>query len=220
MIEHGFHQARATLVTEWVDGQTLTRASPTLTRDERFEVGIQLAEALAHVHDRGILHRDIKPENMIVRRSLARLGGATRVRAVLLDFDTALTHFGEARAASGTLGWAAPEQLTDHAWWLDRRADVYSLGAVLTFVFSGRSRLDGDKSDAVFRQCLDPRAIEVQRGRTRTRHLAHGDGLAATGCSTDIVRRGHAPPTRDPQPRARRASAALAREQVHCVRSL
>lgn len=155
LVAFGLHERRATLVTEWVEGATLTRTAPRLERDDRFEVAIQLAEALACVHKEGFLHRDVKPENVMVGRVRGK------PRAVLLDFDTALMSLGEERPPSGTLGWAAPEQLLDEAAWLDRRADVYSLGATLTLLFSGQPPFPADRSEVAFQQSLSGTAPRV-----------------------------------------------------------
>ncbi len=94
--------------------------------------GRQLAEALAHAHQRGVLHRDIKPSNVLVDRS-------GRVRIV--DFGLArieeaatLTRTG---AILGTLTYMAPEALGGNAD-IDARADVYALGATLYELLSFR----------------------------------------------------------------------------------
>ena len=148
----GMHESRATLITEWIQGPTLDVAP--LNADERFEVALRLTEAVAYMHEQGILHRDIKPKNIVVGR---RDG---RPHPVLIDFDTAIV-LGEDRPASGTIGWAAPEQLVDASCHLDRRSDIYSLGAVLAFLFTGRNPIDGPIEDAAARQILDPRPLVV-----------------------------------------------------------
>lgn len=149
-IEAGLHADRAVLVTEWIDGRTLRWATPHLSRSDRFEVALQLTAACEHVHAAGMLHRDLKPDNVLV----GRLAGAWR--AVLIDFDTALGHIGEERPPSGTLGFASPEQLIEPARCLDRRADIYSLGATLAHLFTGAPPF-GDRSTSAYRQCFDPR---------------------------------------------------------------
>jgi serine/threonine protein kinase len=88
------------------------------------DICIQVAEALAYSHGRGVIHRDIKPDNIMV----AREAGGLRVR--VLDFGLAhaatesrLTRTG---ALVGTPSYLSPEQVT--AQDTDGRSDIYSLG--------------------------------------------------------------------------------------------
>jgi serine/threonine protein kinase/WD40 repeat protein len=98
-------------------------------------IALQVAEALAHAHDRGVLHRDIKPSNL------------------MLDADghVWVTDFGLAKLEGsdgptrpgdvvGTLRYMAPERFDG---WSDRRSDVYSLGATLYELLTLRPAFDG-----------------------------------------------------------------------------
>lgn len=87
----------------------------------------QIAEALEHVHARGILHRDVKPSNIFVTPT---------GRAMLLDFGLALIDDAQSRVTKsgaflGTSAYASPEQLLQGSKDLDERSDLYSLGASL-----------------------------------------------------------------------------------------
>jgi len=96
----------------------------------------EVGRALDHAHVRRLLHRDVKPHNILLRR---RADGTEE--AVLTDFGiakdlasaSALTQQG---AVPATVAYAAPEQVEGR--FLDRRADVYSLGAVLFELLTGR----------------------------------------------------------------------------------
>ncbi len=117
----------------FVDGRTLRErlAAGPLPVAEALLVAIQVAEALAEAHARGIVHRDIKPANILLTASgqvkladfgLARLAGASR-----------RTRSG---AAVGTASYMSPEQVRGGE--ADSRADIFSLGVVLYEMIAGR----------------------------------------------------------------------------------
>src|SRR6185503_2309576 len=135
----GDHDGAPYLVMELVEGESLRACfSKTLPLERVLELGIQIAEGLAAAHERGVVHRDLKPENVVVTES-----GVAKV----LDFGLALFRTprpagagtGDSDAATlrltgegtilGTLGFMAPETFTGSE--VDRRADQFSLGAIL-----------------------------------------------------------------------------------------
>jgi hypothetical protein len=125
------------LVMELVDGETLdTRLKRRrMSEAEAVELGLQLADVLAHVHAVGLVHRDVKPRNIVFERA------TDQVR--LVDFGIAL---GPADAeaeggAEGTVPYAAPEQLAADP--VDGRADLYALGCVLYECVRGEPPLPG-----------------------------------------------------------------------------
>lgn len=88
-------------------------------------VARQLASALHHAHERGVLHRDVKPSNAMITHD---------GRVVLLDFGVARSGSSELTRTGymvGSLRYASPEQRKSHSDDLDVRTDVYSLGLVL-----------------------------------------------------------------------------------------
>lgn len=134
----GTHEGRPYFVMELVDGQDLRSLVDAWQLDpptDRFEVArsvvIQVARALEYVHLRGLIHRDVTPSNVMV------LGDGT---AKLMDFGvvkesgvTDLTAHGE---LLGTVAYIAPEQINGER--IDARTDLYSLGAVLYLLLTGR----------------------------------------------------------------------------------
>lgn len=138
----------AVSIMEFVRGATLREWL--LSSDAAGEPGpvidlmIPLIEAIALVHDTGVVHRDIKPENILVARGP---GGAPLAK--ISDFGIARHPDSQARtrsgAAIGTLHYMAPEQFSD-AHEVDHRADIYALGCTLFETLTRRVPFD-DASD-------------------------------------------------------------------------
>ena len=118
-------------------------------------LGACVADALAHAHAEGILHRDIKPSNLLLDRS-CKIWVADFGLAKLLDAED-LTQSGD---AVGTLRYMGPERLNG---WSDPRSDVYSLGATLYELVSGRPPHDSTDRPSLVRRILSE---EVARLRT------------------------------------------------------
>jgi serine/threonine protein kinase len=132
-----FQQIEGTpiLVMEYIEGRSLgerLELSGRLPLAEATAVIAQVALALDWLHDQGIVHRDVKPDNIIVSPDgLAKLTDLGLVKERL--FDQSLTRTG---SALGTPNFMAPEQFRD-AKNVDRRCDVYSLGATFYQMVTG-----------------------------------------------------------------------------------
>jgi hypothetical protein len=128
----GEHDGSMFFSMEYVDGESLAALLKRIGRlpiDKAIDVAQQLCAGLAAAHDQRILHRDLKPANIM-------LDGRGQVR--IADFGIASVA-GDARGLetiAGTPGYMAPEQLAGRE--LGVRADLYSLGAVLYEIFTGR----------------------------------------------------------------------------------
>jgi len=128
------------LVMELVEGENLERylrRRRALSASEAVRIGLDIAEALAHIHAHGIVHRDVKSSNIIMEPEKG---------AVLADFGIAL-QASLPRLSQGTLGtpeYMSPEQAEGRH--LDGRSDLYSLGVVLFECLAGRLpfRREGD----------------------------------------------------------------------------
>ena len=130
------------LVMELLDGRPL--AGP-LEPDDATRIAIQIADALDAAHRRGIVHRDLKPANVMLvdgRPKLLDFGIATlRDPAVIGATMTA------EQAVSGTPAYMAPEQAQGLP--VDARADIFSFGALLYELLSGRAAFDGSSPLAI-----------------------------------------------------------------------
>ena len=154
------------IVMEWVDGVTLKEwLQGDTTRDERRQVASQLMDALAHIHQQGVVHRDIKPSNIMITNT----GMAVKV----IDFGLADTdQHAVLKQPAGTVSYMAPEQAASSA--PDVRNDIYSLGMVL-----GQMDLGGIYKVPIARcllpieeryQSVDELIIDLRRRAVRRRN--------------------------------------------------
>lgn len=104
---------------------------------EVIRIGIEAAEALEHAHQRGVIHRDVKPGNLLVEKSgkvwLTDFGLARR------ELDVTATATG---AMLGTPRYMSSEQISNREELIDARTDIYSLGATLYEMATGRPPFD------------------------------------------------------------------------------
>src|SRR5271165_4328782 len=177
----GVQDGTSYLVMELLEGETLRERLDhgALTVRKAVEVGTQIAHGLAAAHERGIMHRDLKPENIFLTKD-----GHVK----LLDFGLAKDQSGTASASSsdglaltmrtapgvvmGTAPYMAPEQVRGEP--MDYRADIFSFGAVLYEMLSGRRAFSGDSSvetmNAILKSDppeLDPASVKISPGLER-----------------------------------------------------
>jgi serine/threonine protein kinase/tetratricopeptide (TPR) repeat protein len=163
--EFGTQDGMDFLVMEFVPGKTLADrlTTGTLPEKEVVALGMQIAAALEEAHERGIVHRDLKPANIAI---------TARGRAKILDFGLAMLlrpvdegtteTFSDSQAAAGTLPYMSPEQLTGER--VDARSDIYTIGAVLYEMATGRRAFREEQTsrliDAILHQSpVTPRAL-------------------------------------------------------------
>jgi serine/threonine protein kinase len=142
IFERGMHHGRPYLVMPFVDGHPPRAPLPSR---EAARIAQEVAQALAHVHERGVIHRDVKPSNILI----AEENGAPR--AMLTDFgigqlvskETAagITHLGFTQtmmaedSMTGTQLYLAPEMLAGQPATI--RSDIYALGVIAYELFAG-----------------------------------------------------------------------------------
>ena len=137
-VEEVGETGRLQLVLGHVDAQTLTElceAGGPLSPAEAAALGLKLCDALAHVHDAGIVHGDLKPDNVLY--------DLTREQPVLIDFGVGMRPRGagdDSAIRGATPGFSAPEQLQGGP--VDHRADLFALGATLQYLLTGEPPFD------------------------------------------------------------------------------
>lgn len=140
-------------VMEFVDGRTVYDdivKHKRFSEAEAIDITIQMAEALLHAHDRGLIHRDVKPKNiMINKEGVAKLADMGLARAVS-DKEMAEA---EAGKAFGTPYYISPEQIRGERT-IGPPADIYSLGATLYHMLTGSVPFDGKNPSAVMHKHL------------------------------------------------------------------
>lgn len=159
---------RAYIVMELVDGGSLldrVKRGGCLPAKLALRVTIDMLDALDVAHKRGVVHRDIKPHNILLS-SDGKLRitdfGIARMRN---DEDDGMTKTG---AVMGTWGFMAPEQRVD-AKSVDVRADLYSVGATLYSILTGKTPVDlfVADMDSSLLAGIDPELAEIIKKSTR-----------------------------------------------------
>jgi serine/threonine protein kinase len=136
ILDVGQHADLSYIVTPFIEGQSLSSmlsSSGPLPAHEAARIIAEIADAVHHVHECGIIHRDIKPSNILVD---------TNNSPVLMDFGLAKAAEDEASLTCegqflGTPAYMSPEQAERGAHALDQRTDIYSLGATLYALLTG-----------------------------------------------------------------------------------
>ncbi len=155
--EIGEHEGQQFFSMDLVEGRNLadlTREGPLPARIAATLV-LQVAEAIQHAHERGILHRDLKPSNVLVDAQgdaqVTDFGLARRTNE-----DSGLTLTGQ---VLGTPGYMAPEQAAGRNRDVNVTSDTYALGAVLYHLITGRAPFVGESPTAVLRQVEDQEPV-------------------------------------------------------------
>ncbi|RLS81475.1 MAG: serine/threonine protein kinase, partial [Planctomycetota bacterium] len=134
---------------EYVDGETLTtrlRRERRIPWQEAIEISRQICVGLKHAHDAGVIHRDLKPSNLMLGKE-----GVVKIT----DFGVAQVFAADRLTATGgiigTAEFMSPEQVKGSR--IDKRSDLYSLGAVLYTMLVGQPPFTGPTaSDIMHKQ--------------------------------------------------------------------
>ncbi len=159
------------IAMELLEGQTLQQriAGKPLDTETLFELAMQIASALEAAHGKGIVHRDIKPANIFVTTleqakvldfGLAKLAAASPEASnePTMSAERNLTTPGQ---ALGTVAYMSPEQVAGKE--LDARTDLFSFGAVLYEMATGRQAFSGSTTGIIFHSILEKNPAVVSR---------------------------------------------------------
>ena len=151
------------LVMEFVEGDTLSKLidQGPLPLDRALQYAVQITDALAAAHAKGVIHRDLKPGNIIVTRNgvkvldfgLAKLSSDKPASSSgSTDVATMTEPITGAGAILGTLHYMSPEQVEGKD--TDQRSDIFALGVVLYEMITGRRAFTGDTQAAILAAIL------------------------------------------------------------------
>src|SRR5437016_9495024 len=147
------HDGSPYIVAELLEGETLRKriSGAPLAQRRAIDYALQIAHGLAAAHEKGIVHRDLKPDNLFVTKDarvkildfgIAKLTQADRSRSQT-DIPTRRVDTGPG-VVLGTVGYMSPEQVRGQA--VDHRSDIFSLGAILYEMLSGRRAFHGESA--------------------------------------------------------------------------
>ncbi|NQT50720.1 serine/threonine protein kinase, partial [bacterium] len=153
---------------DFIEGRPLNEliASGEVSIRDALDLVAEVATALDYAHGEGVIHRDVKPSNIIVDPR-----GKPHVMdfglAKLVDSDDRFTRTG---TTVGTPSYMPPEQASGESHHVDHRADIYSLGAVLYEMLTGRPPFSGDTMVSTLMQVLNDEPVPPKRLNPRIHH--------------------------------------------------
>jgi Tol biopolymer transport system component len=167
----GEADGRPFIVLERLKGRTLRQriAGKPLPLEDVLDLSLQIADALAAAHEKGIVHRDVKPANLFVTDhghakvldfGLAKVDGSAAASSLPTvargsDLETS------PGAVMGTVAYMSPEQARGQA--LDARTDLFSFGAVVFELATGRPAFDGESAAVVLEGILNREPVPPSR---------------------------------------------------------
>ena len=150
----GTHDSSPYVVSELLQGQTLRQRlnGAQLPLRKTIDYALKIAHGLAAAHEKGIVHRDLKPDNLFITNDgrvkildfgLAKLTGTGNTDLSQTSIPTRRVDTDPGKVM-GTVGYMSPEQVKGRA--VDHRSDIFSFGAILYEMLSGRRAFHGESA--------------------------------------------------------------------------
>lgn len=158
------------IAMELIEGSPLDSAQTKMSLEQKVKVVREVAAALHEAHRLGLIHRDVKPSNIIVKTDD---DGAMKPYVVDFGLAREIASGGMTvhhNMVQGTPAYMSPEQAAGASLALDRRADVYSLGATLYELVAGRPPFVGANAVSILTQVMReeaPAISSIRRGVPR-----------------------------------------------------
>ena len=141
--EVGEVEGKVYIAMQYIDGKPLGNLADELTLEQKVKLVRGAVDGIHEAHRAGIIHRDIKPANIMIERT-----ADGELKPYVMDFGLARAVHEDAQTVSGavlgTPRYMAPEQASGEPGQLDRRADIYSLGATLYHLLTGQPPIPGE----------------------------------------------------------------------------
>jgi serine/threonine protein kinase len=152
------HDGRMFMVMEYIDGATLRTKVPVADEAAAIGYAVQIGDALAEAHAKGIVHRDIKADNIMVN---------AKNQVKVMDFGLAklkgTMKLTRTSSTVGTLAYMAPEQISGGE--VDARSDIFSFGVVLYEMLAGKTPFRGDHEAAMVYSIVNEEPEDIEKYR-------------------------------------------------------
>jgi serine/threonine-protein kinase len=146
------------MAMEYIEGGTLREKLPFASVNDAIAVAEQIGDALQEAHEKGIVHRDIKSDNIML---------TSRGQPKVMDFGLAKLKgsmkLTRSSSTLGTLAYMAPEQIQEGV--ADARSDIFSLGALLYEMLTGKTPFRGEHEAAMMYSILHQEPDSLQQSR-------------------------------------------------------
>ncbi|OGF67860.1 MAG: hypothetical protein A2Y62_01185 [Candidatus Fischerbacteria bacterium RBG_13_37_8] len=160
--EVGEYEGKPYIAMQYIQGQTIGDAASHMTLEQKIIIMSQVASALHAAHREGLIHRDIKPGNIMVEQTQEG-----QLKPYIMDFGLAketgapgLTSMG---VVMGTPLYMSPEQARGEIDKLDRRTDVYSLGAALYELLAGQPLFEARSTVDILIKVLEEEPVPLRK---------------------------------------------------------